>query len=204
MTDSQTITVYDQLTQDYVRLTRQDSPDPLLAGFVEHLRPGGNILDLGCGPGDAAAHLKALGFQVDAVDASPEMVRLARETHGLEARQALFEDISGNEIYDGVWANFSLLHARREDFATHLANVAAALKTGGILHLGMKIGNGERRDRLGRYYAYYSQAELAGHLDAAGFGVLKTTLGEDRGLAGNLEPWVVMLSRRTAEDLPSA
>ncbi len=38
---------------------------------------------------------------------------------GLPARLGEFDDIDGDEIYDGVWANFSLLHAARDDLPRH-------------------------------------------------------------------------------------
>ena len=44
----------------------------------------------------------------------------------------------------------------------HLKNVANALKGGGIFHVGLKTGTGEQRDRLGRFYAFYTDEELTG------------------------------------------
>jgi len=48
------------------------------------LAPGARVLDAGCGAGRLAAALGLRGFAVSAVDASPEMVALARE-NGVEA-----------------------------------------------------------------------------------------------------------------------
>ena len=62
----------------------------------------------------------------------------------------------------------SLLHARPEDFPAHLRAIHRALVPGGIFHIGMKLGEGTRRDRLDRYYAYYSQDDLTEHLADAG------------------------------------
>ena len=48
------------------------------------------------------------------------------------------------------------------------------------------------RDRYDRYYAYYSQAELEHYLENAGFSIVHSELGEALGMAGDMEPWVVL------------
>jgi len=63
-----------------------------------------------------------------------------------------------------VWANFSLLHATAEEFPTILKAIHTALKPDGALHLGMKTGEGARRDDIGRFYTFYTESQLEEHL----------------------------------------
>ncbi len=192
--DTETLRVYDRKAAEYARLTGGARP-PALARFIAMLPPGAHVLDLGCGPGHDALAMQKAGLRVDAVDGSAEMVRLARAA-GVPARQALFEDIDGTDIYAGIWASFSLLHAPRRAFPGHLARLRRALKTGGVLALGMKRGTGEGRDRLGRAYCYYEAEELAGLLQAAGLEVIDSETGAEVGLAGGApEPWIVVFAR---------
>lgn len=195
MNDPQTIGVYDARAAEYARVTDSGAGSPELAAFLACVRPGGFILDLGCGPGDAAACMRDRGFRVDAVDASPEMVRMARTRHALEARLATFDDIREAGVYDAVWANFSLLHAPRRAFSGHLRALHRALVPGGAFHAGMKLGAGEHRDGLGRFYSFYGEAELEALLAGAGFTVLATRKGEDPGLDGKRWPWITLLAR---------
>lgn len=192
MTDRETIEAYNVRVDAYADLTRRQSPDPALVGFIARIRPNGHVLDLGCGPASASAIMRSHGLRVDPVDASIEMVRLANANHGIGARQADFNDIDMLDTYDGVWANFSLLHAPVKDFQRHLLALHRALRRDGILHIGMKLGEGSMRDKLGRYYAYYSKLELSGHLTEAGFTIDETSTGEERGLAGDVEPWITI------------
>lgn len=191
-TDSRTIGVYDARARDYAARFASAQPDRHLRAFIEALPKGARVLDLGCGPGHASAHMRAAGLRPDPVDASAAMVRLAIERHRLPARLASFDDIDDVAAYDGVWANFSLLHAPRRDLPRHLAALHRALKPGGLLHLGMKTGSGERRDGLGRFYSYYAVAELAALLGAAGFAVVAQEEGRERGLAGTEDPFVIL------------
>ncbi len=160
------------------------------------LPKGGRVLDLGCGPGRASYQLRQAGFKPDAVDASPEMVRLANENFELDARLATFDEMDAGQKYEGVWANFSLLHAPQASFPGHLKQVHCVLNAEGIFHIGMKRGNGERRDRLGRFYSFYETDVLSDHMRRAGFDVLKVTEGEEKGLAGSLDPFVLLLAKK--------
>lgn len=196
MSDEETIAVYDAQVDAYDKLTVAEGPDNQLKAFMNQLPVGGYVLDLGCGPANSAAIIHDKGFRVDPVDASPEMVRLANEKHNINARIGVFEDINEEAIYDGVWANFSLLHAKVEEFPHHLKAIHRALKSEGIFHIGMKVGTDEIRDRLGRFYAYYSEDELRDHLTNAGFTILEETTGEEAGLAGDVSPWICILSKK--------
>lgn len=163
-----------------------------MRAFLDGLPDVADVLDLGCGPGNAAAYMAARGHRVEAWDASPEMVALARERHGLPARVAQFRDLSGTSRYDGVYANFSLLHAPKTDMPGYLARIAAALRPNGRLHLGMKTGTGERRDVLGRFYAFYTEDDLNELLGDAGLTTTYRRTGQDAGLDGTVAPWIIL------------
>ena len=195
MSDTQTLSIYDQRVHDYAKIVKKDKPDPDLVRFSTHVTAGGKILDLGCGPAHASVYLRDHGLRVDPVDASREMVSYANKHHDIGARLATFDDIHGEAIYDGVWANFCLLHAPKSKMPDYLHSLRKALKPHGVFHIGMKLGEGERRDTIGRFYAYYGQEELTDLLKTAGFEVLDFTLGEEPGLSGEIAPWVTILAR---------
>ena len=195
MSDEQTLAVYDAKAKEYAALVAKSEPDAALLAFMAATKPGGLVLDLGCGVANASAMMKARGFDTDAVDASAAMVELANRTHGIGAKQQRFEDLAVENHYEAVWANFSLLHARRAVFQQHLSQIHRAVKPGGIFHIGMKLGEGEMRDQLGRFYSYYSLEDLIRFLELAGFTVLEQRLGEGGGLSGESTPWATLLCR---------
>ncbi len=181
--DLETIAVYDTRSHEYATRTTGRSAEPGLVDFVSELPPGAHLLDLGCGPGDSAHRFLKAGFSVDAVDASPAMISRAAEL-GVAARRATFDEIDARNLYDGIWASYSLLHAPRADMPGHLTRLHRALKPGGRFHIGMKLGTGEKRDRLGRLYVYYTETELLGLLEAAGFTPTTRARRVDVGLDG--------------------
>ena len=194
MTDQKTISAYDSQVDNYVEIIKQQPVDHTLLDLIARFEADDYVLDLGCGPAMASATMREHGLRVDPTDASKEMVKLANATFDIGARQAQFSDIDESDVYDGVWANFSLLHASVEDFPNILVALHKALKPKGLLHLGMKIGHGAVRDKYDRYYCYYSQDELVEHLSKAGFVVENVELGEALGMAGDMEPWIAVTS----------
>jgi SAM-dependent methyltransferase len=181
--DRETIAVYDSRSHDYATRRTGRAAEPGLAEFVATLPPRGHLLDAGCGPGDSAHRFLKAGFTVDAIDASPAMISRAREL-GVQAKLGTFDEIDARGLYDGIWVSYSLLHVPRSDMAGHLKRLHRALKPGGRFHIGMKMGTGEKRDALGRLYVYYSEAELIGLLQDAGFTPTTSERQVDTGLDG--------------------
>ncbi|QBF30000.1 class I SAM-dependent methyltransferase [Thalassococcus sp. S3] len=195
MSDPETIRVYDRDAARYVELTRDVSSENTdLVAFIEALPPNARVLDFGCGPGLSGAVMAKAGMIVDAMDLSAEMVKLASQHDGVTARQASFDDLDADSVYDGIWASFSLLHAPRDAFPGHLAQIMRALKPGGIFFIGLKTGTGTKRDSIGRLYTYYTQEEVEGYLARAGLTVTQTRTGSSEGLDGIDAPFVTMIA----------
>ncbi|MEM8773571.1 MAG: class I SAM-dependent methyltransferase [Pseudomonadota bacterium] len=198
--DNETIGVYANQAEDYAALVSDLEHNETLAGFMELLTKDAHVLDLGCGPGWAAAIMARNGLKVTATDATPEMVEMAAKYEGVDARCATFDDVKETATYDGVWANFSLLHASRADLPRYISALSQALRATGVLHIAMKTGTGEKRDSLGRFYTYVTQNELEGLLKDAGCTPFFEKTGEERGLDGTMAPWIAIWARKDRLD----
>ncbi|MGB0506430.1 MAG: class I SAM-dependent methyltransferase [Pikeienuella sp.] len=167
--DDQTLNFYDGEAAKYAPWSAPETPYPWLEKFLSLTPPNGQLLDFGCGGGWAAARMVEVGRRVDAIDGSAELVAEARKLFGIKAKVGRFETLDAVHLYDGIWAHFSLLHSAKADMPAHLDRIFTALKPSGQLYIGLKAGEGEKRDSLGRFYAYYEEAELKDHLTNAGF-----------------------------------
>ncbi|MEM9851267.1 MAG: class I SAM-dependent methyltransferase [Pseudomonadota bacterium] len=196
MSDRETLDVYDKRAAEYAQNYGGGGPGRHLLAFMDQVEPGARVLDLGCGPGASAAHLARAGFRVDAWDASAAMADHASAHEGVTARHAGFDDLTARGFYGGIWANFSLLHAPRADMDRHLTAIARALTPRGVFHIGMKTGEGAQRDGIGRFYTYYREEDLVARLTRAGFSILDRSEGAEKGMAGTIDPWVVILAQR--------
>ncbi|WP_419999725.1 class I SAM-dependent methyltransferase [Streptomyces boninensis] len=125
----------------YAARPAPDGPQPnaRLTETVPALPPGGDALDLGCGPGGDALWLARQGWRVTAVDISAVAVeRLAAlaRTHGLGDRvTALRADVHASfppGAFDLITAHY--LHTPYDmDRAAVLRSAAHALRPGGRL-----------------------------------------------------------------------
>lgn len=193
MSDQETLRVYADQAENYAALVQESlSADPLLHDFIGALPKGATVLDLGCGPGTAAHVMADAGLAVTATDAVSEMIEITRTHPRVTARVAHFDDITEIAAYDGIWANFSLLHAPRSDMPRHLSALNKALKPEGLLHIALKTGISQKRDAVGRHYTYYEDAELTGLLERAGFNVTGRKTGCDKGMDGTMADWIAM------------
>ena len=192
--DTETIKYYDKSAESYLDKVCNTYPDSDLLSFINSIKSGGTVLDLGCGPGNSSAMMQSAGLNVQASDCSQKMVDIAKNKFNVDAIKAEFKELSEIDLYDGVWANFSLLHAPRSEMLSNLKKINRSLKKKGYLHIGLKIGNGEKRDTLGRQYTYYQPKELRSLLISAGFTINTIRLDMDGAISmtGMIEPFMIV------------
>ncbi len=193
MTDKKTIDAYTSRVAEYLSIPLPPEQIEARLAFTEAIVSGGRVLDLGSGPGSDSTFFMREGLTVRALDATPAFVEYARE-NGVDAHLGTFGDVTEVAEYDGIYASFSLLHAPRKEFPQHLAAIHRALKPEGIFFLGLKLGTGEHRDELDRYYTYFSQTEIEAALDEAGFTIDRITTGMGTGLAGSYDGFILVLA----------
>ncbi|MEU8924015.1 class I SAM-dependent methyltransferase [Kitasatospora sp. NPDC048545] len=178
---------YDTVAADYLRLVvPPEGMDPVsravLAAFAELVREsgGGEVADLGCGPGRVTAYLAGLGLTAFGVDVSGKMIDLARRAHpGLHFRRGSMADLDlPDGTLGGILAWYSVHHTPPEQLPELFDEFARVLAPGGHLLLGGHAGETARLNPTRGYghpVSYTSHlipaTRLAELLTAAGFTV---------------------------------
>jgi SAM-dependent methyltransferase len=109
------VTAFDNLASQYDRLWTRTTighlqREAVWRGIATLFKPGQTVLDLGCGTGEDAVRLIHAGLRVHAIDASPEMVRIARD-RGVKAEVLPIENCGNLEgRFDAVLSNFGALN----------------------------------------------------------------------------------------------
>lgn len=155
---------YDKVAANYAdrlndALDHQPVDRAVLSLFAELAgAQGGQIADLGCGPGHVTAHLAGLGLDVFGVDLSPAMVEVAQQAYPhLSFRQGQLAQLDlADETIAGVVAWYSIIHTPPEHLAAAFHEFARVLGPGGLLLLAFQNGD----DRIHVTHAYDQDVSL--------------------------------------------
>ena len=146
-----TIDYYNENAKQFVETTANVEFQHMQNRFLDKLEAEAYILDFGCGSGRDTKYFLEQGYQVEAIDGSEELCKLASELTGREVKHMYFQELSEVEKYDGIWACSSILHLNHADLEEVMKKMALAVKTNGIIYISFKYGtfSGERN---GRYF----------------------------------------------------
>lgn len=177
-------TLYDMLADEYE--TRASELVPVTKGAVEQfsrfLKPGGTVLDVGCGVGSAVRTLADRGFQASGIELSPRMAAYAQARN--PSASILVGDFLRTEFrqsFDGVLA-FAFIHLFPKRAVNGIfRKMHSVLAPNGTAHVSStesaesKEGWFEKADydkRALRFRKFWTEMELRDVLTASSFEVL--------------------------------
>lgn len=184
-----TIDYYQQNADEFFNGTINVDMSNIYQHFTNDLPTDSLILDAGCGSGRDSKAFLDMGYQVEAFDASSEMVKRASKHTALDVKYAVFDDVTAIDKYDAIWCCASLLHVPEDDLPSTLTTLAAALKPNGIWYLSFKYGD-TQREKDGRLFTDINEqrlTELVSNISNIGIG--STWITEDNRPDRN-EKWL--------------
>ena len=163
----QTADVYNKLGRKYLIDSQKLTPVERLS-FAEQFSKGAHILDAGCGGGRDAKFFLKRGFLVTGTDLSSVLIDAARKDNpkGTFICEDILKSKFPGNSFDGVWAQAILLHLKRNDVPKAIKNFYKVLKPGGLMHIRVKKGTGEKfvKEELSgwneRFYTFFSKKEM--------------------------------------------
>ena len=124
--------------------------------FLKYIPEGGKLLDYGCGSGRDTKYFLDRGYDVDAIDGSEALCKIASNYTGITIQNMLFEELEATDKYDGIWACASILHIAKSKLPDILQRMAKATKDNGVIYASFKYGEWEGT-RGGRYFTYLTE-----------------------------------------------
>ncbi len=150
---------YNKNASAFIERSRSVDMSKAYDRFLSLVPCGGRVLDAGCGSGRDVNYFIQKGFDVEAFDASGEMVKFASGLTGIEVQHLRFDQIEYSNVFDAVWACASLLHVPKDYFNDVLQRLVRALKCGGVMYLSVKEKESVTPTGGRRFY-YYTATEF--------------------------------------------
>lgn len=192
--EDKTLEYYEKYAEDFYRDTVYADVTQLYQMFLDRLPLKARILDLGCGSGRDSKYFKELGYEVTAIDGSPELCRLASLNIGQQVICTRFTEINYQNAFDGIWACASLLHVPAGEINAVLEKINKALAPKGILYASFKYGNGER-NKDGRYFNDCTEEKAAALLaDSGGWSSWSYYITKDVRTGRGEEAWLNIIA----------
>ena len=195
MMNSSAVDYYNKSANTYFNTTVNADVKGLYEHFIKHITDGAKILDLGCGSGRDTKAFLNMSYEVDAMDGSEELARLASDYTGIRVKCMDFNQLNENSVYDAVWACASLLHVTSQDLPNIMARIRRALKSSGVVYASFKHGDfeGVRDDR---YYTDMTSERFVEVLNkTGGFSIVEEWYSEDVRAENNTVWYNVILRK---------
>ena len=156
-----TLAYYDKNSEEYYEETIFNNVKEMYNIFTSYLPLPAKILDFGSGVGRDTKYFLDCGYNVDSVDGSRGLARIAKDKLGIDTLVSSFQTVDlPQQEYDGIWAMASLLHLPTDSLRQVVAKLYGALKPNGVLFCSFKEGEGSFVDERGRYYRLMNENEL--------------------------------------------
>ena len=192
-----TLNYYNSKAKDFASTTVGVIFTEIQDTFLSYLPPYSHILDFGCGSGRDTKYFLSQGHEVEAIDGSVELCKIASEYTGIPVKQMLFEDLDAVEKYDGIWACASILHVAKAELPVILQKMTTATKKGGTIYTSFKYGDFEG-EKNGRFFTYLTESsfeELIKDIPELKIEKMWTSADVRKDREGEL--WLNLILRRT-------
>lgn len=165
--------------------------------FLDRLNKGAYILDFGCGSGRDTKYFLSQGYQVDAVDGSEELCKLAEKLTGIHVTRMLFSELDADCLYDGIWACSSILHLPKEELADVFLKMVKAVKNQGYIYTSFKYGTFEGY-REERYFTDFTEETFCDFSKKIpGIRITEQWISEDVRPGRSKEKWLNVILQKS-------
>lgn len=193
-----TLDYYNMNAKEFVKETVNIDFSETQKRFLDKLDNGDPILDFGCGSGRDTKYFLSKGLNVEAIDGSKEICKLASEYTGIKVRQMRFQDLEEVNRYNGIWACASILHLCKEELLSVINKMIIALKDNGVIYISFKNSEFEGL-RNGRYFIDFTVEKFNEFVKD-----IDHVYIEDTWITGDLRPgkeneeWLNLILRKTS------
>ncbi|MFC1857513.1 class I SAM-dependent methyltransferase [Thermodesulfobacteriota bacterium] len=152
---------YQQNYQTYHQQTFYIDPTSFLSPLEKRLKPGADVLDIGCGSGRDLLWFKERGYTVVGFEKSRGLAELAMKNSGCEMIEGDFETYDFSRLsVDAILLVGTLVHLPHKKFKPAFQNISNCLNASGKILVSVKEGSGLFEDTHGRIFYLWQDKDL--------------------------------------------
>lgn len=209
LSNQHTITIYNQHVKEYMnKFMDLNLYKDTFEYLLEKLPLGGNVLELGCGPGNVAKYIldKRPDLHYLGIDLAPEMIKVAKEVNP-DAEFQLMDIRNADQIggcFDAVLAPFCIPYLSADDLPGVIANMKRLTAGKGMIYLSFMEGPRERsgfektsftgEDEL--YISYYPKNEIESLLKEQQFEITRSYSKDYPEMDGSVTTDLIYIAER--------
>lgn len=202
--DSLTLAYYNQNAIKVAQRYESANVTQLHEFLSSSLKPGGSLLELGCGSGRDAAFMSDQGFRVLATDGSAAMLEQVKQHHPQLAAHVGQLQLPGelsSELgtFDGIYAIAVLMHLSVQDIAKTISAVESLLTPKGRFAFSVSILRNDvttdEFDAKGRRFTILSPDKWQELCQKSGLQMTRTMMSED-ALERDTVTWMNCLAEK--------
>lgn len=197
--DQRTREAYHANATNLCQRHRRAVPTNLYRLILQHFHQGQPTADIGCGSGRDVAWLVQQGFPAIGYDASPAMLREARNAYPhIDVREDCLPQLASipDTAYVNILCNATLMHVPRASLPASVQHVARITQAGGRMLISYRRSTAAtEREHDGRLFTTIEPLGLATLLEQAGLCVYATEQQADTERPGLW--WEVCLAERS-------
>lgn len=187
---------YSKHSKEFILDTKEVDMSHLYNLFESYLKKESNrILDLGFGSGRDSIYFKNKGYDVCAIDPTPEFCDSAKLLGLDDVRCITAQELDYINEFDGIWACASLLHVPSSELNGVFKKCYSSLKKGGIMYCSFKYGSfeGVRKER---FYLDLNETSFRQYINDTGFIVLEVLVTLDARPGRSGEKWLNVILKK--------
>jgi 2-polyprenyl-3-methyl-5-hydroxy-6-metoxy-1,4-benzoquinol methylase len=126
----------------------------------------GKALDLGCGPGASSTLLSSLGFDVEAVDLSDQIISAANDGGKIIFLKSDVRNFDIKEkTYDFIHSRNMLHFLSKDDMSLVISRMYSGLKTGGVMWFNVSGDQDGWKDKS-KHVTFLTEEELCNYVES--------------------------------------
>lgn len=154
---------YDENAQNFIADTISVDMSSIYTPFLNRLKRGASILDIGCGSGRDLRFFKNAGYVPTGLEPSVTLAKHARQFSQVNVIEQTLQNFQTIASFDAIWACASILHIPSDELLNNFTKMSNLITREGTIYVSFKHGDFEG-EKNGRFFNFQTIESIQQYL----------------------------------------